>query len=285
MSAGWKKAVESSLGCTIVGLHPVGGGDFAQAFQAELDDNQVVFIKTHQNPPDYFFSTEATGLTWLRDSGQVNVPQALAVSDEPPFLVLQWIEIGQGKQQTETQFGRQLAHLHSAQFSCFGRPDSRTTGSQALPNHPCSSWTEFYARNRLLPLAKIAQDKQALDSACIAKLETLCGKLTEFEAANEPPSLLHGDLWAGNRVVDKQGQSWLIDPATHGGHREFDLAMMQLFGGYGQDCFAAYNEVFPLQAGWQDRVALHQLAPLVVHAIKFGASYRSATHNAVSLYV
>ncbi|MEX2625882.1 MAG: fructosamine kinase family protein, partial [Ilumatobacteraceae bacterium] len=97
----------------------------------------------------------------------------------------------------------------------------------------------------------------------------------------EAPARLHGDLWAGNRLVDRQGRSWLIDPAAHGGHREFDLAMMRLFGGYGQDCFAAYAETFPLADGWEARVPLHQLAPLVVHAIKFGGGYVAATARAL----
>jgi len=109
--------------------------------------------------------------------------------------------------------------------------------------------------------------------------------LDEFGAADEPASLLHGDLWAGNRVVDVDGSSWLIDPAAHGGHREFDLAMMQLFGGYGEACFSAYNETFALQHGWQSRIALHQLAPLIVHAIKFGGSYGAATERALSNYL
>ena len=95
---------------------------------------------------------------------------------------------------------------------------------------------------------------------------------------------LHGDLWAGNRVVDETGQSWLIDPAAHGGHREFDLAMMRLFGGFGPNCFAAYHEVAPLATGWQERVELHQLAPLIVHAVKFGGSYPYAAAQAIATY-
>ena len=101
---------------------------------------------------------------------------------------------------------------------------------------------------------------------------------------DEPPARLHGDLWAGNRLVDTDGRSWLIDPAAHGGHREFDLAMMRLFGGFGDECFAAYAEVFPLAAGWPERVALHQIAPLVVHAIKFGGGYVAAATNAIMQY-
>jgi len=285
METNWQIAAEQQLGAKIINKTRLGGGDFAEAFQATLGNGDSVFIKTHQQPPPGFFSTEAAGLKWLRDSGKVNVPQVLAFGDEPPFLALEWVSIGRGKAKTETTFGQELAHLHRSAFSCFGRPDERTTGSQAVPNQPCQSWAEFYATQRLMPLAKRSFETNSLPKKCITMLENVSARLNEFGAADEPPSLLHGDLWAGNRVVDTDGKSWLIDPAAHGGHREFDLAMMQLFGGYGQECFAAYNDTFPLQEGWQDRVALHQLAPLTVHAIKFGGSYRSATQNALSNYV
>jgi len=285
MNTSWQKAAEQQLGSHILQKKQLGGGDFADAYQATLADDRVIFIKTHRKPPAGFFSTEATGLGWLRDSGMVNVPKVLGISDEHPFLALEWVEIGGSGANTEQIFGRELAQLHQLPFSVFGRPDCRTTGSQAVPNIGCETWVEFYATQRLLPLAKLAHEEQALPSKCINMLEQLSGRLGEFGASDEPPSLLHGDLWAGNRVVDTAGNSWLIDPAAHGGHREFDLAMMQLFGGYGQQCLAAYNEYAPLQAGWQDRIALHQLAPLTVHAIKFGGSYRSAVHTALSKYV
>lgn len=285
MDISWQSAAEQQLGSRITHKAALGGGDFAQAYRASLEDGRTVFIKTHQHPPAGFFSTEAAGLGWLRDSSHVNVPEVLAFSDEPPFLALEWVDIGAGNVQTEVTFGREMAQLHQRSFDCFGRPDKRTTGSQAVPNEPTESWVEFYATQRLQPLAQLAQQKEALSQKCITMLEQVSDRLSEFGADDEPPSLLHGDLWAGNRVVDTHGKSWLIDPAAHGGHREFDLAMMKLFGGYGQDCFAAYNECFPLQSGWQERVALHQLAPLTVHAIKFGGSYRSATQNALSHYV
>ena len=107
-----------------------------------------------------------------------------------------------------------------------------------------------------------------------AKLSDLCGPA-------EPPARLHGDLWGGNLHVDDDGAPVLIDPAVYGGHREMDLAMMRLFGGFGPSCFAAYDEVFPLADGWQARVPLHQLAPLVVHAIKFGGGYVASSDRAL----
>ena len=122
-----------------------------------------------------------------------------------------------------------------------------------------------------------------LAPSTIATLERLAGRLDAFDTG-EAPARLHGDLWAGNRLVDLEGRSWLIDPAAHGGHREFDLAMMRLFGGFSSDCFAAYAEAFPLEPGWEDRVALQQIAPLVVHAIKFGGGYVGSATAAIAQY-
>jgi fructosamine-3-kinase len=112
----------------------------------------------------------------------------------------------------------------------------------------------------------------------------VAGRLVEVGGPPEPPARLHGDLWAGNHLVDTSGASWLIDPAAHGGHREFDLAMMRLFGGFGTACFDAYGERAPLADGWGERVALHQIAPLVVHAVKFGGGYRPAAEAAIRRY-
>jgi fructosamine-3-kinase len=172
--------------------------------------------------------------------------------------------------------------MHRAGLPSFGRQDRRSTGSRGLPNEPCETWVEFYATNRLLPLARLASDGEALPQGAIQKLEAVACRLAELGGPDEPPARLHGDLWAGNRLVGARGVSWLIDPAAHGGHREFDLAMMRLFGGFGEACFAAYAEVWPLADGWAERVPLHQLAPLVVHAIKFGGGYVGATSQALA---
>ena len=170
----------------------------------------------------------------------------------PPFLALGWIEQGQPRSNTEAELGRALAALHRATPSTFGREDRRTTGSRGLPNEPCDTWAEFYATQRLAPLARLARDGSALPERAIVALERLdADRLREVGGPAEPPARLHGDLWAGNRLVDDDGHSWLIDPAAHGGHREFDLAMMRLFGGFGAECFAAYDEVHPLAPGWE----------------------------------
>jgi fructosamine-3-kinase len=286
---GLHAALAEALGSTVRRAARLGGGDVARSYRVELEDGRTVFAKAHGDPPPGFFVTEAAGLRWLRDADAVAVPEVLAVGDgggpdgEGPvaFLALAWVEEGR-RGGDDQELGRQLARLHQTGAPCFGREDRRPTGSRSLPNDPASTWAEFYAERRLLPLVRLARDGRAVDERVLREVEVLAARLDGIDAADERPSRLHGDLWAGNRLVDQDGRSWLIDPAAHGGHREFDLAMMRLFGGFGAGAFAAYDEVAPLADGWEDRVPLHQLAPLLVHAIKFGGSYPAAVERAVA---
>jgi fructosamine-3-kinase len=276
----------------------VRGGDVAAAFRADLADGGRLFVKTHPSPPPGFFTTEAAGLEWLRAADAVPIPAVVAVSDGiaidgdaiedsvgagPAHLILEWVEEGRPTASTDVDLGRALAAMHDAGSPSFGREDRRTTGSRGLPNEPCATWSEFVATQRLLPLAQRALDAGALPPTTIAALERLATTLERFDDG-APPARLHGDLWAGNRLVGVDGRSYLIDPAAHGGHREFDLAMMRLFGGFSARCFAGYEEVHPLRDGWSERVALHQIAPLVVHAIKFGGAYVEAAASAIARY-
>ena len=278
--------VATALGAGVTESTVLGGGDVNEAYRIALDDGRVVFAKTHRRPPPGFFATEAASLTWMGESGAVRVPRVLAVDDAS--LVLEWVAEG-GRSagtdtdtDTETAFGAELAAMHAAGAPCFGRADRATTTSRALPNEPADSWAEFFAANRLVPLARLAADASALSEATIRAIEVLAGRLDRMGLPVEPPARLHGDLWAGNRLVDVDNNNWLIDPAAFGGHREFDLAMMELFGGFGRGCWVAYEEIAPLADGWQARVPLHQLAPLVTHAIKFGGTYAAATDRAVA---
>lgn len=283
-------ALRMGLGVPVAGLTPVTGGDVATAYRVDLADGSAVFAKTHATAPPGFFTTEAAGLRWLGAAAALPVPEVLLVSDGdadagvPNHLVLAWIAEGRARADTDAGFGRGLAALHATGAANFGREDRRTTGSRGLPNEPCDTWVACYATQRLQPLARIARDEGALPSNAIAELEAVAARLADLGGPPEPPARLHGDLWAGNRLVDEMGASWLIDPAAHGGHREFDLAMMRLFGGFGPACFHAYEEVAPLADGWRERIALHQLAPLIVHAIKFGGSYVAAATDAIRTY-
>ncbi len=283
--------VERASATTVESVAPLAGGDVAQSFRMLLATGVSVFAKTHADPPPHFFETEATGLRWLGEPDAVDVPEVIAVG--PGHLVLEWIDEvrsggahGGDPDALEIDLGRRLAALHRAGAPAFGREDRRTTGSRRLPNEPLTTWAEHYARNRLLPIVRLWHDTPGLPSEIGERLERTAARLDGLGVPDEPPARLHGDLWAGNRVIgrrvgERAVSNWLIDPAAHGGHREFDLSMMLLFGGFGPECFAAYDEAYPLADGWRERVPLHQLAPLAIHAIKFGGGYVPATDGAL----
>jgi fructosamine-3-kinase len=277
------------IGEGVARMERLSGGDVADSYRVTLAGGRTVFAKTHRRPPPGFFTTEAAGLAWLREADALPVPAVVAVSDGTggglAWLVLEWIDESPRGVPDEAGFGRALAALHGAGAPCFGRADRRSTGSRGLPNEPCGSWADFYATQRLAPLAALLRDTAHLgqEGAGLARrLEALRDRVAELAGPPEPPARLHGDLWAGNRIIDGEGTSWLIDPACFGGHREFDLAMMRLFGGFGPEVFASYAEVAPMAAGWQDRIPLHQIAPLAVHAVKFGGGYIRGLAGALS---
>jgi fructosamine-3-kinase len=146
-------------------------------------------------------------------------------------------------------------------------------GSLPQANPPRASWAEFYRECRLLPLLERARRRGLLDAEFERAAERVLARLEQLVGPSEAPARLHGDLWAGNVQVARGGEPALIDPAVYGGHREIDLAMMRLFGGFGPRVFAAYAESAPLAPEHPARVALYQLYPLLVHVVLFGASY------------
>lgn len=263
----------------------VSGGDVARAFRLDTPDGPL-FLKWHPAPSAGLFEREAAGLRALRSAAAVRVPDV--VRQSPAGLVLEWIEPGTRAATTESEFGRELAALHRTSNDTFGAVDGAPTGylgSQPVDLTPTATWAELFFDRRVVPLTDTAIAAGRLDPAARAIVSGLASRAAELCGPIEPPALVHGDLWAGNRLVDSGGRSWLIDPAAHWGHRELDLAMMQLFGGFGDATYDAYDGTFPLADGWRDRVAWNQLPPLLVHAIKFGGSYGAAALAAMRRYV
>ncbi|MGW4401649.1 fructosamine kinase family protein [Amycolatopsis nivea] len=223
---------------------------------------------------------EAAGLHWLAEADAVRIPHVHGADDT--WLVLD--RVTESTPSHAEEFGRNLARLHAAGAPAFGAPppDGLTDawiGTAPMRNSPGASWPEWYAEYRILPYVRMASE--ILDPELF---ERACARIPSVTGPPEPPARLHGDLWSGNVLWDADG-AVLIDPAAHGGHRETDLAMLHLFGcPQLERIVAAYNEFAPLADGYQERIALHQLFPLLVHTVLFGRSYAAqATTAARSL--
>lgn len=241
-----------------------------------LPDPPPTFVKRWPEAPEGFYAAEAAGLRWLAEAGAVAVPEVLSVT--PTSITLRRIAHGTPTAPGAEALGRALADLHDFGAPCFGAPWPGFIGPLPMDNRPVAGagWASFYAERRVLPYVRLATDRGALEEPDRRAIEALLGRLDEVagDSADEPPRRIHGDLWSGNVVWDRGGAGWLVDPAAHGGHRETDLAMLALFGAPHLDrLVAAYDERCPLADGWDGRVGLHQLHPLLVHAALFGGAY------------
>ena len=238
---------------------------------------------TKQTPSPRAAAYEYAGLEALRDAG-ARVPQVY--SCEGATLTIERIDSGGPgvTRHDEEEFGRELAALHATtrtRDEGWGGVDDDPRAFLGLcPVHlpVVDSWEESYLETRVRPLARRAVEEGCLDAEALRLVDRLEAR---HLGPDEPPTLVHGDLWAGNRMHDYQGRSWLIDPAAQWGHRELDLAMMHLFGGFTEREIGSYDEALPLAEGWRDRIPLYQLLPLLVHAILFGGGYGAQTLHAL----
>lgn len=263
---------ETLLGTAVVATTPVAGGDICTSTRLRLGGGTSALIKTRPNAPADFFAAEARGLRWLGEAGGVDVPEVLAV--EPDCLILSWVEVGRPTPEAADSLGRRLAATHHAGASAFGADEDGYIGTLPLPNRTAPTWPEFYATRRILPYLRLARDRGGITPSDSEDVEAVVRRITELAGPDEPPARLHGDLWSGNVLWGSEGGTWLVDPAAYGGHRETDLAMLALFGlPQLQRVLDAYQEETPLADGWEERVPLHQLFPLLVHACLFGGGY------------
>jgi fructosamine-3-kinase len=270
---------ETLLGTAVVATTPVAGGDICTSTRLRLSDGSSALIKTRPNAPADFFAVEARGLRWLADADGAAVPTVLAA--EPDCLILSWVEPGRPTPEAADRFGRDLARTHATGAAQFGGDEDGYIGTLPLPNRPADTWPEFFAVRRILPYLKLASDRGAVAPSDASAIEDVVRRITDLAGPAEPPARLHGDLWSGNVLWGQDGRGWLVDPAAHGGHRETDLAMLALFGlPQLQRVLDAYQAETPLADGWEERVALHQLFPLLVHAALFGGGYGARAGDA-----
>ncbi|WPL19753.1 Fructosamine-3-kinase [Thiorhodovibrio winogradskyi] len=253
----------------------VGGGCINSAYQL-ADGERAYFVKINQGETLAMFEAEAAGLAELAAAAGPRVPRPLCTgtAGSQAFIVMEWIDLGRQRGDSAAEAGRQLARLHECTREDFGWDRDNTIGSTAQPNTPRADWVSFWREQRLGFQLKLAA-RQGYGGRLRERGTRLLEVLPALLDHDPAPSLLHGDLWGGNIGYDDQGAPVIFDPAVYFGDREADLAMTELFGGFGGDFYAAYREAWPLSPGYGTRKALYNLYHILNHLNLFGRGYLS----------
>ena len=268
------RIVEDFLKTNEFEIKPLAGGDINQAYAVKRKGD-IFFLKLNDAKKfPQMMEKEADGLKALAKHSQFKIPQVLSggTQENIQYLFLEYIQSGRGRSNFWTDFGTKLANMHRVSDPHFGWPTANYMGSIRQENTRCHSWQEFFANYRVLPLSQMLFRAGAFSSRDVDQAEKLCSRL-EALFPHESPAFIHGDLWSGNFMIDNAGLAVLIDPAVSFSHREMDLGMTQLFGGFPEDFYRSYEDTYPLEKNWKQRLPLAQLYPLLIHAVLFGGSY------------
>lgn len=254
---------------------PVQGGDISDTFRIE-SFNKKYFLKliTAKNFPG-LYTKEANGLNTIRKNGNIYVPKVIKTGEtgnDFQYLILEMLERADPTYSGWQQLGSQLAQLHQVSNPTFGWKEDNYIGIVMQPNSFMKDWNDFYIVSRIEPMVKMLYNKKLLTARDLKAAERLYKELHSIFPI-EKPSLLHGDLWNGNVFPLVSNEIALIDPSVYYGHREMDIAMAKLFGGFDDVFFEAYNETHPLQKNWEERLPIAQLFPLLIHAYLFEGYY------------
>jgi protein-ribulosamine 3-kinase len=274
-----RREVEASLGTTLDGVSPVSGGCISPSYRVALSGGAVCFLKTlPAGGARDMFRQEAAALERIASAGALRVPQVMATAES--WLALEWLEPAVALPGAWAELGRGLARLHRCRHERYGLAVDNYIGPLPQANGLLASWPAFWAERRLRPQMERATGR--LDGALRTGLDRLVDELDQRlrTAEQEGASLLHGDLWGGNVHMTATGAA-LIDPSSYYGHREVDLAMAALFGGFPPEFEAAYAAEWPLLPGAAQRRAIYQLYYLLVHVNLFGSTYIASTKRAL----
>lgn len=269
----------------VINMLPVSGGDIHQNFHIQ-GVNESFFIKINDaNALPNIFVLEREGLKLLKRVGGAVVPELLVAGqfNRDAFLLMSWIEKGENSTAVQASLGRMLAFVHKNTNDYFGLDYDNYIGSLPQSNQAHADWADFFIEERLKKQLGYGESIGVINAPLRNKFEQLFNSLPAL-FPTEPPALLHGDLWNGNYMISRTGTPFLLDPAVYYGHREMDLALTQLFGGFGQAFYDAYQEVFPLEKEWLKRVDLWNLYILLFHANVFGGSYLKQVTQIVDKY-
>lgn len=266
----------------VTSISPVSGGCINSAYQVITSEDSF-FLKCNNSELLPMFDTEEQGLTLLYKDSPIHTPRTFGKGemDHKSYLLTEWIVKGAPSSQFWKNFGINLASQHRITSNQFGLDHDNFIGSLPQSNLHHDLWADFFIKERLIPQLKLASSKHLIPLEIEKQFEELFKKLDNL-IPNEKPALLHGDLWSGNFMISHKGEASIFDPAVHFGHRETELAFTHLFGGFSPDFYAHYEQAFPLEPGFEERIDIHNLYPLLVHVNLFGISYLSGIRQTLN---
>ncbi len=288
-------AVRGCFGQNVIIEHgqSIGGGDINSAKLLMLSNGESVFLKYNIAANRSFFDAEEEGLAAIADTGVIKTPRLFCKgtdeTEKISFLMMERIVSGPPRRDTWYEMGRQYAAMHLSDTSGyvkggrFGFLHDNYIGATKQINTPMDSWVDFFRECRLMPQFEMAQ--RAFDKQMNKDMIRLLDRLDDILTEPEKPSLLHGDMWGGNHLIDRNGDAVLIDPAAYVGHPEADIAMTELFGRMPYGFYEGYYEKIPMQAGYDDRRDLYNLYHILNHYNLFGGSYLHSAYSIIRHYI
>lgn len=280
--------LQSYLNSPVRSCESIGGGCIANACRLETEEG-TFFLKWSTRAVAKTFVSEAEGLRELKAANSpLFIPDVIAVEEGteqiPGLLLMEWIESGEKGSRFWEDFGRGLAVLHRSTTDRYGFHHDNFIGHLPQRNDWEEDWPTFFIQHRIEPQVSMARDRGVWHRGWDPYLERLIQSIDQILPASPEPSILHGDLWSGNFMVTRSGKAALIDPAVYYGHREADLAMTELFGGFNDRFYQAYREAWPLDDGYEKRRDLYNLYHLINHLNHFGGSYAHSVSGIIKQF-
>lgn len=281
----FKAILETRISNDILEISPLLGGDINEVFLIRTSGVHYVVKRNSKKQYPNMFIKEARGLETLAEKG-IRTPAVQAVFDykDDQVLIMEHINQQPVNKRYWENFGKALSKLHQKPGPYFGLEYNNYIGSLDQVNTEQTDWATFFIENRLLPMVKKAFERQVLDERHLKGFDRLFAGFTEL-IPKEKPALLHGDLWSGNLLCGDGQLPVFIDPAIYYGHRETDIAMTRMFGGFHPAYLEIYQENYPLEKGWENRLSLHNLYPSLVHLVLFGRAYLGGIEAVINKYV
>jgi len=264
----------------------IGGGDINETHKLITSSGQFFLKKNSASKFPGMFEAEDKGLGLLHQHSSCTVPRVVQrfEQNDVSYLLMDFLEVGNAKADFWEVFGQKLAQMHKQSQAGFGLDHNNFIGYLLQFNNSRSSWEAFFIEMRLEPMIRMAVDKGLIPKMDLPIFDKLFSLLHDF-FPREAPAFLHGDLWNGNFSIGTDGYACLFDPAVYFGHREMDLGMSKLFGGFKSEFYMSYHNSYPLEAGWEKRIEIANLYPLLVHLNLFGGSYYAQVKENIKRFI